>query len=179
MLFATPPKVDDFNSPSPSPSPLIDIMQSLNDILPNEEEKHKLLLPELIKLLDSTHQHHESKQFVPKKSSRNISTMFSENKPPKVSISQKYSQGKSSELSSNGTQPFYPQNYNWAKRVALNSEKCKNESKTAYTVNVAPNNLYNLPVGSGSVGQAQPVRAPQPKFKSMQESAGAYLKKPK
>lgn len=179
MLFATPPKVDDFKSPSPSPSPLIDIMQSLNDILPNEEEKHKLLLPELIKLLDSTHQHHESKQFVPKKCSRNISSMFSENKPPKVSISQKYSQGKSSELSSNGTQPFYPQNYNWAKRVPQNVEKGKIESKTAYPVNVAGNNLYHQPACSGSVGQAQPVRAPPQKFKTMQEPNCAHLKKNK
>lgn len=54
MLFATPPKIDDFRSPSPSPSPLIDIMNSLNDILSNEDEKRKFLDPELIRLLDGT-----------------------------------------------------------------------------------------------------------------------------
>lgn len=38
--------------------------------------------------------------------------MFEDKKPSKVSISQKYTKEKSTELSTNGIMPFYPQNYN-------------------------------------------------------------------
>ena len=68
MLFITPPKLYDFKSPSPSP--LIDIMQSLNDILSTEEEKRKMLDPELIRLLDGTPVQQPApdiKKFEPKK----------------------------------------------------------------------------------------------------------------
>ena len=39
MLFITPPKLNDLQSPAISPSPLIDIMHSLNNLLPDEEER--------------------------------------------------------------------------------------------------------------------------------------------
>lgn len=39
ILFITPPKINDFQSPAVSPSPLIDIMHSLNNLLPDDEER--------------------------------------------------------------------------------------------------------------------------------------------
>lgn len=116
MLFLTPPKIHDLKSPEPSPSPLIGIMQSLTDMLADDEEKIKAIYPELIKLLENTPVQQlqpQGKQFVPKKSSRNISTLFWEEKQPKASINQKFSQSKTVELpSSSCSQPFYPTNYN-------------------------------------------------------------------
>ena len=69
MLFITPPKLHEFKSPSPSPSPILDIMQSLNDLLADDEERKKFLHPELIKLLDGTPIQNPvpTKQFVAKK----------------------------------------------------------------------------------------------------------------
>ncbi|CAI2367263.1 unnamed protein product [Moneuplotes crassus] len=77
MLFLTPPKINEMKSSSPSP--LIDIMKSLNDILSTDEEKKKVLHPDLIKLLEVTPiQLKDSgpKTFEAKKSSRNISSLF-------------------------------------------------------------------------------------------------------
>lgn len=116
MLFITPPKIHDFQSPSPSPSPLLDIMQSLNDILSTEEEKKKVLDPELIKLLDGTPvqpQTTEVKKFEAKKCSRNISNLFTENKSQKVPVNRKFSNVSVGELENDPhKKPFYPQNYN-------------------------------------------------------------------
>ena len=39
MLLITPPKIHEFKSPSPSPSPLLDIMHSLNNMLSDDDEK--------------------------------------------------------------------------------------------------------------------------------------------
>lgn len=97
MLFITPPKIHDIRSPSPSPSPLIDIMQSLNNLLSDDEERNKILDKELIKLLDGTPvqpQSQEIKQFVPMKSSRNISMLFDQTKPSKALAPQKLLQTK-------------------------------------------------------------------------------------
>ena len=111
MLFLTPPKIHDFKSPSPSPSPLLDIMQSLNDILSSEEEKRKVLDPELIKLLDGTPVQTTSKKFEAKKSSRNISNLFWTEEETKNGISR----SDVIELKKvPGRQPFYPQNYGWS-----------------------------------------------------------------
>lgn len=54
MLFITPPKLSDFCSPSPSPSPLLDVMNSLNSLLEDDSERKKLLDNELLKLLEGT-----------------------------------------------------------------------------------------------------------------------------
>ena len=39
MLFITPPKLHDVHSPVASPSPLLDIMNSLNNLLSDDEER--------------------------------------------------------------------------------------------------------------------------------------------
>mmetsp|Transcript_9993 Transcript_9993/g.11356 ORF Transcript_9993/g.11356 Transcript_9993/m.11356 type:complete len:120 (+) Transcript_9993:276-635(+) len=113
MLFLTPPKIHDFKSPSPSP--LLDIMQSLNDILSSEEEKQKILDPELIKLLDVTPVRpieQETKKFEAKKSSRNISNLFCSNKQSEGEGKNRNDEKKTIELKKvPGRQPFYPQNY--------------------------------------------------------------------
>ena len=38
MLFITPPKLHDMHSPAASPSPLLDIMHSLNSLISDDEE---------------------------------------------------------------------------------------------------------------------------------------------
>lgn len=39
MLFITPPKLHDIQSPIASPSPLLDIMHSLNSLIIDDEER--------------------------------------------------------------------------------------------------------------------------------------------
>ena len=145
MLFITPPKIYDFKSPSPSP--LIDIMQSLNDILSTEEEKRKMLDPELIKLLDGTPVQQpcpDVKKFEPKKWSRNISSLFSNENQSKVSINQKYSQKKTAELKNDPErQPFYPQNYNWNQNKA-NLSECSIINKNLFS-NAGKSKPYHKP----------------------------------
>lgn len=56
------------------------------------KKENKVLDNELIKLLEGTpvqHQKIETKQFVPIKSSRNISSMFENEKPQKPTVSAK------------------------------------------------------------------------------------------
>ena len=91
MLFITPPKIHEISSPSPSP--LIDIMQSINHLL-SDEDQNKMIDNQIMKLLEATPvqcQETEIKQFIPKKSSRNISMLFwdsknKENVPVKTAV---------------------------------------------------------------------------------------------
>lgn len=154
MLFLTPPKIHDLKSPEPSPSPLIGIMQSLTDMLADDEEKIKAIYPELIKLLENTPVQQlqpQVKQFVPKKSSRNISTLFCEEKQPKTSVAPKFSQSKTVELPSTScSQPFYPTSYNY--------------ENTGVSINV-PNTQYQR---AGSIlGQVQIGNTQNSKFQSL------------
>jgi hypothetical protein len=177
MLFITPPKLHEFKSPSPSPSPILDIMQSLNDLLSDEEERKKFLHPELIKLLDGTPIQNPIpvKQFVAKKWSRNISNLFSEDKQPKVSITQKYSQPNSGQLNAvESIKPFYPQNYNWSQN-AVYDYKVSKHTRNAPTLPVNhANSLLGLP---GKMCQEMSANAPKSAFKTLKLNSGNSWKK--
>ena len=82
MLFLTPPKLVD-NPLNPNQSPLVEIMDNVNQLITEEDEAKEILLDkELLQLLNCTPQEQKEKlgikQFVPKKSSRNITESFKE-----------------------------------------------------------------------------------------------------
>jgi hypothetical protein len=113
MLFITPPKINGSEDWSPSPSPLLDVMHSLNTLLDDDAHK-KILDRELIKLLEGTPvqkpQQPGIKKFTAKKCSRNISEMFSQNmtlsndKPSEPTINR----GSSITLVHNQSRDFKP-----------------------------------------------------------------------
>lgn len=175
MLFITPPKLYDFKSPSPSP--LIDIMQSLNDILSTEEEKRKMLDPELIKLLDGTPVQQpvsDIKKFEPKKWSRNISSLFSNENQSKVSISKKYSQKKTGELKNDPErQPFYPQNYNWDQNQANQSQS---STSSNLLWNADDSKQFHNSINQGANQPLKVSDANNPSFKRLKLPAKSWKK---
>ena len=81
ILFLTPPKLN--GSGHPSQSPLIEITDNVNTLLTqNDDTKEILLDKDLLRLLNGTPQEQKQilgiKQFIPKKSGRNISQSFKE-----------------------------------------------------------------------------------------------------
>jgi len=189
MLFLTPPKIHDFKSPSPSPSPLLDIMQSLNDMLADEEVRKKMLDPELIKLLDGTPVQASSpiKQFVATKSSRNISDLFSQEKTLKISVPEKTQKIVKGQLSKvDNSKAFYPQNYNWTQHATYDSDNTalkqtvkpmnqQNLSVTSQNIN----ELYNRPIKAGKANQETMANAPKSSNKTLKLPTSNSWKKAK
>lgn len=178
MLFITPPKIHDFKSPSPSPSPLLDIMHSLNNILSDEDEKKKVLDGELIKLLDGTPvqpTQPESKKFVPMKSSRNISNMFSDDKPQKPQVSHKHFSYSKTELSNvAGTQPFYPSNYRKIPKVVPEYSNQDGGSKKLFQNVQQPSSIYNKSLGAVPNQTPQNINSAGPSFQDLKVPVAAH-----
>ena len=80
MLFLTPPKLD--GQGCPAQSPLLDIMDNVSSLLTQKEEADTILLDkELLRLLNGTPRTEPNtgtKQFIPRNSSRNITSSFSD-----------------------------------------------------------------------------------------------------